>query len=97
MINDEREEDRVIITRRRVVVIVRILMMMLMIDQPTARGVSVEMASFDSRCHRWPARDSGAICFRVNLPSSYLLKVDSVVQLIVNICFRANLLSLLFN
>ena len=95
MINDEREEDRVIITRRRMVMIVRILMVM--IDQPTARGVSVEMASFDSRCHRWPARDSGAICFRVNLPSSYLLKVDSVVQLIVNICFRANLLSLLFN
>ena len=51
MINDEREEDRVIITRRRMVMIVRILMMMLMIDQPTARGVSVEMASFDSRCH----------------------------------------------
>ena len=75
--------------------IVRILMVM--IDQPTARGVSVEMASFDSRCHRWPARDSGAICFRANLPSSYLLKVDSVVQLIANICFRANLPSLLFN
>ena len=96
MINDEREEDRVIITRRRMVVIVRILMMMLMIDQPTARGVSVEMASFDSRCHRWPARDSGAICFRANLPSSYL-KVHSVVRLIVNICCRANLPSLLFN
>ena len=95
MINDEREEDRVIITRRRMVMIVRILMVM--IDQPTARGVSVGMASFDSRCHRWPARDSGAICFRANLPSSYLLKVDSVVHLIVNICFRANLLSLLFN
>ena len=96
MINDEREEDRVIITRRRMVMIVRILMMMLMIDQPTARGVSVEMASFDSRCRRWPARDSGAICFRANLPSSYL-KVDSVVRLIVNICCRANLPSLLFN
>ena len=95
MVNDEKEEDRVIITRRRMVMIVRILMVM--IDQPTARGVSVGMASFDSRCHRWPARDSGAICFRANLPSSYLLKVDSVVQLIANICFRANLPSLLFN
>ena len=67
MVNDEKEEDRVIITRRRMVMIVRILMVM--IDQPTARGVSVGMASFDSRCHRWPARDSGAICFRANLPS----------------------------
>ena len=75
IVNDEKEEDRVMIMRRRMVMIVRLLMMMVMIDQPTAIFVSVEMASFDSRCHRWPARDSGAICFRANLPSSYL-KVD---------------------